>query len=71
MPCYVVMLETYLQHRLEEMDEEYDLEDEWFPRDRATAYTARMSFAVLRRMFPGQLVSPMVDIDLPTKSLDA
>ena len=43
---YVVMLETYLQYRLEEMAEEHDLGDVWFQQDGATAHTARISLAV-------------------------
>ena len=30
---YVVMLETYLQHRLEETAEDQDLRDVWFQQD--------------------------------------
>ena len=59
---YVVMLETYLHHRLEEIAEEHDLGDVWFQQDGATAHTARISLAVLRQMFPGRLVSLRGDI---------
>ena len=45
---YVVMLETNLQHRLEEMAAEHDLGDVWFQQDGATVHTARISLAVLR-----------------------
>ncbi|KAL4084247.1 hypothetical protein QTP88_028072 [Uroleucon formosanum] len=51
---YVVMLVTYLQHRLEEMAEDHDLEDVWFQQDGATAHTARISLGVLQQMFPGR-----------------
>jgi len=52
---YVMMLETYLQHRLKEMAEDHDLEDVWFQQDGATAHTARISLGALQQMFPGWL----------------
>ena len=67
---YVVMLETYLQHRLEEMAEDHDLENIWFQQDGATAHTARISLGVLQQMFPGRLVSLRGDIGWPARSPD-
>lgn len=67
---YVVMLETYLQHRLEEMAEDHNLEDVWFQQDGATAHTARISLGVLKQMFPGRLVSLRGDIGWPARSPD-
>lgn len=65
------MLETYLQHMLEEMAEEHDLGDVWFQQDGATAHTARISLAVMRQMFPGRLVSLRGDIGWPARSPDS
>jgi len=49
---YVLMLETYLQHRLEEMAEDHDLEDVWFQQEGATAHTARISARCLATNVP-------------------
>ena len=62
---YVVMLETYLQHRLGKMAEEHDLGDVRFQQD-----TARISLAVLRQMVPGRLVSLTGHIGWPVRSPD-
>lgn len=52
----LVMLETYLRHKLEETGDEHDLVR--FQQDGTTAqHFARISLVVLRRMFPGKLVS--------------
>jgi len=67
---YVVMLETYLQHRLEEMAEDLDLEDVWFQQVGAIAHTARISLGALQQMFHGRLVTLRGDIGWPSRSPD-
>lgn len=52
---YIVMFENYLQHSLKEIGEKNDLGNVWFQQDDATAYTTKISLAVLQRMFPGFL----------------
>ena len=67
---YVSMLQNFLQPRMEEIVEAGGLGDVWFQQDGATAHTARISLNVLRRMFPGRLVSLRDDLGWPARSPD-
>ena len=67
---YVSMLQNFLQPRMEEIVEAEGLGDVWFQQDGATAHTARISLNVLRRMFPGRLVSLRDDLGWPARSPD-
>ena len=42
----------------------------WFQQDGATPHTARQSLAVLRDLFPNQLISRFGDLTLPSRSPD-
>jgi hypothetical protein len=67
---YAAMLQNFLQSRMENIVENEALEDMWFKQDGATAHTVRMSLNVLKRMFPGCLVSLMDDLQWPARSPD-
>jgi len=67
---YAAMLQKFLQPRMEKIVENEALGDVWFQQDGATAHTARMSLDVLRRMFPGRLVSLRGDLQWHAKSPD-
>lgn len=67
---YVLMLQNFLQPRMEEIVEEEGLGDFWFQQDGATPHTARISLNVLREMFPGRLVSLRGDVGWPARSPD-
>lgn len=67
---YVVMLQNYLQPRMEEIIENEGLGVVWFQQDGATAHTARISLNILRNMFPGRLVSLRGDLGWPARSPD-
>lgn len=42
----------------------------WFQQDGATSHTARESMAILRRMFPGRVISKFGDLNWPARSPD-
>ncbi|PNF28923.1 hypothetical protein B7P43_G18433 [Cryptotermes secundus] len=50
------MLETFLAARIHSVPN-IDIENTWFQQDRATAHTARVSMAAVRRLFRGYLKS--------------
>ena len=66
---YAAMLQKILQPKIENILENEALGDVWFQQDGATAHTARMLLNVLRRMFPGRLVSLRGDLQWPARSL--
>ena len=67
---YAAILQNFLQPRMENIVENEALGDVWFQQDGATTHTARMSLNVLRRMFPGRLVSLRGDLQWPARSPD-
>lgn len=67
---YVLMLENFLQPRIEEIVEEHQVGELWFQQDGATAHTAGNSMGTLREMFPGHVVSLRGDVRWPARSPD-
>lgn len=67
---YVSMLSNFVHPKIEEIVETEGLADLWFQQDGATAHTALKSLTVLRRMFPGRLVSLRGDLEWPARSPD-
>jgi len=46
------------------------MQNVYFQQDGATPHTARLSMDVVRRMFPGRVISRFGDIPWPTRSPD-
>lgn len=67
---YVQMLRTFLQPELRRRLRGIDRQVVWFQQDGATAHTAENSMTVLRRMFPGHIISRRGDIPWPPRSPD-
>lgn len=65
---YTHMLRTFLRPQLRRLD--IEIENVFFQQDGATPHTARVSMQVLRRMFPGRLISRFGDIPWPPRSPD-
>jgi len=63
---YVAMIQEFFAPAVEELNAGLV----WFQQDGATAHTARKSMALLREMFPGQLISLRGDILWPARSPD-
>lgn len=59
-----------LEHFLRPKKEEVGVENVWFQQDGATAHTSRRSMDILRKMFPGRLVSLRGDLGWPPRSPD-
>jgi hypothetical protein len=68
---YCDMLENFLRPKIDEYEEEHNLEDFWFQRDGATAHTARRPRAILKEMFPGRVVSLHEAVPWPPRSPDS
>lgn len=51
-------------------DEGVDMGRIWFQQDGATAHTARESMTIVRRMFPGRVISKFGDLNWPARSPD-
>jgi hypothetical protein len=49
------MLENFLRPKLDELFDEYEVENVWFQEDGATAHTSCRSLGILREMFPGHV----------------
>ena len=63
---YIEMLRHFLEPKLRELQNP----DVWFQQDGATAHTATRSKDVLRKMFPGHLISLRGDVGWPARSPD-
>ena len=63
---YRAMVNTFLRPEIENND----IEDYWFQQDGATAHTARQTIDLLKKMFPGRLVSKKGDFEWPPRSPD-
>lgn len=59
---YCVMLENFLQRRVNALVGEHGQEHAWFQQDGATAHTVRRAMAIVRKMLPGHVVSLRDDI---------
>lgn len=65
---YEEMLNNFLSAELQRLGvHDHDL---WFQQDGATSHTARISMAVLRKMFPNRVISRSGDIDWQPRSPD-
>lgn len=63
---YREMLEDFFKVGMEEQGPQ----NMWFQQDGATAHTARETIQILRRMFPGRLISRSGDVLWPARSPD-
>lgn len=66
---YVTMLETFMAARIHTVPG-IDIENTWFQQDGATAHTARVSMAAVRRLFGNHVISRNGDIVWPPRSPD-
>lgn len=62
------MLETFLKPELRRR--RIPLKRVWFQQDGATSHTANTSMTVLRRMFPGRIISRFGNVPWPPRSPD-
>ncbi|KAF2354978.1 hypothetical protein FHG87_014267 [Trinorchestia longiramus] len=67
---YLAMLEDFFEPKLEELNEDTNLEDIWFQQYGATAHIAQVAMVELRRMFPARFVSQRGDVEWPSPSPD-
>jgi hypothetical protein len=58
---YMAMLEIFLQNELNLCQ----LNSVWFHQNGVTTHSAQISFAVLRKLFPGRLISCFGHINWP------
>lgn len=65
---YVHMLETYLKPQLRRRG--INVKNVYFQQDGATAHTAAASMRVVKKMFPGKLISRFGDVPWPPRSPD-
>lgn len=65
---YVKMLEEYFLPELRRR--RMEIRNIWFQQDGATAHTARISMDILRRAFPGRVISRFGDVTWPSRSPD-
>ncbi|PNF21793.1 hypothetical protein B7P43_G08455 [Cryptotermes secundus] len=61
--CYMAMLCKFLLPELQRC--RIDLTTVWFQQDGATCHTSRESMALLRKHFPGHLISKHGDVEWP------
>jgi hypothetical protein len=64
------MLENFFRPKLDDLFDEHGAENAWFQQDGATAHTSRRLLRILRKMFPGHVVSLRGDIGWPPHSPD-
>jgi hypothetical protein len=65
---YIHMLNTFLRSQLKRQG--LNMQNVYFQRDGATPHTARLSMDVVRRTFPGRVISRFGDIPWPPRSPD-
>ena len=68
---YCAMLQNFFQHRLGEIfNDQHGADNVWFKQDGATARTSCRSLSLLKKMFPGHVISLRGDIRWPPRSPD-
>jgi hypothetical protein len=67
---YLAMIDMFVPAELHRLGRDIDNNELWFQQDGATSHTARMCMTLLRRMFPGRLVSRNGDVNWPARSPD-
>lgn len=65
---YIAMLENFFIPEFRRRG--IDTRNVWFQQDGATAHTARASMEVVRRIFPGHVISRFGDVPWPPRSPD-
>jgi len=64
---YIHMLNTFLRPQMKRQ-RLHNMQNVYFQQDGATPQTARLSMDVVRRMFPGRVISRFGDIPWPPRS---
>ena len=61
---YIHMLNTFLRPQMKRQ-RLHNMQNVYFQQDGATPHTARLSMDVVRRMFPGRVISRFGDVPWP------